>query len=89
MGGTFTRGVRVATRHPMGSIYLWFHTELDDTWDTLIPHFLTHHFPRKSNDAVTYRSASSHFATLSLLSRRVNVRLSHEAQNPNQFSGLL
>ena len=50
----------------LGSIYLWFHTELDDTWDTLIPRFLTHNFSRKSNDAAKYRSASSHFATLSL-----------------------
>ena len=30
------------------SIYLRFHTELDDTLDTLIPCFLTHHFSRKS-----------------------------------------
>ena len=53
-------------------MYLWFYTELDDTWDTLIPHFLTHNFSRKSNDAATYRSASSHFASLSLWSRRID-----------------
>ena len=46
---------------PIRNTYLWFHTELDDTWDTLIPRFLTHHFPQKSNDAVTYRSAASLF----------------------------
>lgn len=37
-------------------IYLWFYTELDDKWDTLISCFPTYRFPRKSNDAATYLS---------------------------------
>lgn len=36
---------------PLRNTYLWFYTQLDDKWDTLISIFLTHHFPRKSNDA--------------------------------------